>query len=192
MYGKPDVLAAQICNESGDYIPPNSPPPAAPLDDTSGPWHPFNDRIEFDFAWNNFVRSPHSVDEVNQALIHWAATILKYNDDVPWRNAEDLYNTIDQIQCGDCPWKTYDIRYQGPRPQTPPKWMTETYQLCCRDSRQVLLQQLATSEFKDKFNPVPYKQFNSSGKRIYSNLMSGDWAWEQAVIHSSLVFLPLT
>jgi hypothetical protein len=60
--------------------------------------------------------------------------------------------------------------------------MMETYELCCRDTRQVLHQQLATPEFKDKFDSVPYRQFNSTGKRVYSNLMSGDWAWDQAVV----------
>ena len=67
--------------------------------------------------------------------------------------------------------------------------MTETYELCCRDTRQVLLQQLATSDFKDKFNLTPYQQFNTSGKRVYSNLMSGDWAWKQAVILRSFLDL---
>jgi hypothetical protein len=178
---KPDKYAAQICNEAGDNIPPDSPPPAVPPDNNFGPWHPFNDRIAFDFAWDHFVESQSSEKKVNQALMHWAALLLEHNGDVPWRNAEDLYKTIDQIQCGDSPWKTYKIQYQGPRPQTPPKWMTETYELCCRDSRQVLHQQLATSDFKDKFNPVPYQQFTPAGRRVYSNLMSGDWAWHQAV-----------
>jgi len=155
-----------------------------PLDENTKSWHPFEDRIAFDFAWQHFVESQSSEKTINQALIHWAASVLKHNGEVPWRTAEDLYSVIDQIQCGDSPWKTYKIRYQGPRPQTPPKWMTETYELCCRDSRQVLHHQLATSDFKDDFNSVPYRQFTSPGKRVYSNLMSGDWAWNQAVVHS--------
>ncbi|KAK7438087.1 hypothetical protein VKT23_018253 [Stygiomarasmius scandens] len=31
-----------------------------------------------------------------------------------------------------------------------------------------------------KFNKVPYRQFNRAGQRIWSNVMSGDWAWRQA------------
>ena len=78
--------------------------------------------------------------------------------------------------------KTYYIQYQGPRPPgIPPKWMTEKYVLCARDSRQVLQHQLATTQFKGKINLVPYRQFDGKKQRVWSNLMSADWAWSQAV-----------
>lgn len=59
--------------------------------------------------------------------------------------------------------------------------MTETYELCARDSQQVLHHQLATDQFKDKINLIPYHQFNSKEQQVWSNLMSADWAWSQAV-----------
>lgn len=59
--------------------------------------------------------------------------------------------------------------------------MTETYELCARDSRQVPHHQPATEQFKDKINLIPYRQFNSKGQRVWSNLMSADWAWSQVV-----------
>ncbi|KAJ7918908.1 hypothetical protein B0H13DRAFT_1991238 [Mycena leptocephala] len=69
----------------------------------------------------------------------------------------------------------------GPLPPgTPPKWMTQSYELCTRDVRQLLHNQLGTTAFKDHVNLVPYRQFNHSGRRVWSNLMSGDWAWKQA------------
>ena len=112
----------------------------------------------------------------------WQASILQYGGEVPWTNAEDLYDTIDTIQVGNAPWKVYKIRYQGAVPPgIPPKWMTETYELCTRDSRTVLHNQLASSEFKGKTNFIPYQQFDGKGRRIWSNLMSADWAWKQAV-----------
>ncbi|KAJ6455051.1 hypothetical protein C8R45DRAFT_1188795 [Mycena sanguinolenta] len=58
--------------------------------------------------------------------------------------------------------------------------MTEEYELCVRDLRTVLHNQLGTSSFKDDVDYVPYRQFNHTGKRVWSNLMSGDWAWKQA------------
>jgi hypothetical protein len=107
---------------------------------------------------------------------------MEYGGDAPWKNAAELYASIDAIQHGDSPWKVYKIRYRGPLPPgTPPKWMTETYQLCTRNSRQVLHHQLATSQFKDTINLSPYRQFDGTGKRVWSNLMSADWAWTQAV-----------
>jgi hypothetical protein len=92
-----------------------------------------------------------------------------------------MYTTIDAIQEGNAPWKTVTFKYNGPRPADPPKWMLETYELCTRDSRLVLHQQLATRDFMDKIDYVPYRQFKADGDRIWSNLMSADWAWAQAV-----------
>ena len=76
------------------------------------------------------------------------------------------------------------LRYQGLLPQgTPPKWMTQTYELCARDARQVLHHQLETTQLQDKVNMIPYRQFDGNGQRTWSNLMSADWAWTQAVCH---------
>ena len=107
---------------------------------------------------------------------------MEYGGDTPWQDASELYATIDAIQEGDSPWKVYHIHYQGPHPLgTPPKWMMEMYELCIWDSHQVLYHQLSTAVFKDKINIAPYRQVNSKGVRTWSNLMSADWAWKQAV-----------
>ncbi|KAJ7220735.1 hypothetical protein GGX14DRAFT_532634 [Mycena pura] len=58
--------------------------------------------------------------------------------------------------------------------------MTQTYEVCMRDLREVLHHQLSTRDFKDNVNMVPYQQFNHQAKRVWSNLMSGEWAWTQA------------
>jgi hypothetical protein len=59
--------------------------------------------------------------------------------------------------------------------------MTATYELCVRDSRAVLHEQLANPNFRNSFDSAPYWQFTSSGERIFSNVLSGDWAYRQAV-----------
>lgn len=124
----------------------------------------------------------------------WAASVMEYGGDAPWKDAAELYGTIDDIQHGNSPWKVYQVRYNGPLPRgTPPKWMMQSYELCMRDSRQVLHHQLATSDFKDKINMVPYQQFDYKGQRSWSNLMSADWAWKQAAcLISSCAKLKLT
>lgn len=168
------------------------PPDAAPpLDDPAAgentSWDPFESRIDFDFAWFHFVEAESSAAKINQAINMWAATILQQGGSPPWNNAKGMYQTIDEIQHGDAPWKTFIIRYQGPVPAgVPPKWMTVDYELCLRDTRQVLHHQLNTVDYCDKINYQPYQQFNGTGKRVYSNLMSGDWAWSQAVGHYKL------
>jgi hypothetical protein len=130
----------------------------------------------------HFIENQSSEANINKALDMWAAMVMEFGHNVPWGNARELYKTIDDIQHGDLPWKLYHVRYQGPLPQgMPPKWMTEPYDLCMRDSCNVLYHQLAMSDFADKINIAPYQQFDSEGKWSWLNLMSADWAWKQAV-----------
>ncbi|KAH9994306.1 hypothetical protein BJV74DRAFT_877659 [Russula compacta] len=174
------------CNLNANFLPPHTlPPPHVPAGGASlNPWHPFGSRTEFDFAHYHFVEVQSSEGNINKALNMWATTVMEFGHDAPWKNATQLYQTIDNIQHGDAPWKLYRVRYKGPLPAgTPPKWMTESYDLCMRDSRQVFHHQLATSDFADKIDITPYRQFDSEGsKRSWSNLMSVDWAWKQADI----------
>ncbi|KAJ7506397.1 hypothetical protein B0H11DRAFT_1850523 [Mycena galericulata] len=175
------------CDENGDYLPPHAapPPPPPPPQDGQDPaaWDPFDSRWAFDFAQFQFVELQASERNINTALDIWAASLCESDRLAPFKNAKDLYATIDRIQHGDAPWKTYTIRYTGPLPPgTPPRWMTQAYELCTRDVRQLLHHQLGTSDFKDSIDYVPYRQFNHSSHRIWSNLMSADWAWKQADI----------
>ncbi|THU98715.1 hypothetical protein K435DRAFT_856353 [Dendrothele bispora CBS 962.96] len=133
-------------------------------------WEPFSERLGFEFA-------------INHTLDMWAALVLHYGGDTPWDSANQLYDTIDSIRKGNIGWKTYKLTYQGPLPPgTPPKWMRQEYELCVRDAREVIDEQLGTQEFDQEFDGkihyTPYKQFEN-GKRRFSNLMSGDWAHKQ-------------
>ncbi|KAK7012554.1 hypothetical protein R3P38DRAFT_3019709 [Favolaschia claudopus] len=180
------LLNALPCNADGEYLPPFSPPAPSPAPPANGldpqTWAPFESRLEFDFAHYHFVELQTSEHQINTALDLWAATVTQFGKTAPWQNAAELYATIDSIQQGDMPWKTYQMRYTGPSPpSTPPRWMTQTYEVCARDLRAVLHHQLGSPDFKDAVDMVPYLQFNHAGHRVWSNLMSGDWAWKQAV-----------
>lgn len=175
------------CNEHGESLPAGT-PPLHPDSNTDEPysWEPFASRADFDFAHFHFVEAQSSEGEINHALDILRAYLLPSGGHPPWANTQEMYETIDSIQNGDAPWEVIKIKYTGPKPERDvPAWMEETYELCTRNVRQVLHNQLATADFKDNFDPSPYQQFNGQGDRVYSNLMSGDWAWRQAV--SSLI-----
>ncbi|KDQ50016.1 hypothetical protein JAAARDRAFT_211946 [Jaapia argillacea MUCL 33604] len=180
-------LTARKCNQDGAFLPNDAPPPPPPAADANinhdNPFHPFEDRIEFDFANLHFVEAQTSAGVINKSLNTWAASFRRFDASSPWKNTAELYAMIDGIQHGSAPWKVHMIRYQGPLPAgTPPKWMTETYELCMRDARLVLQNQLMTQSFKKEQNKVAYCQFNKAGKRVYSSLMSADFAWSQSDI----------
>ncbi|KAH9979673.1 hypothetical protein BJV74DRAFT_879404 [Russula compacta] len=171
------------CDENGNYLPHHTPPPPFNTNPEQPPncWEPFDPRVEYEFAHYHFMELQSLAANIDKALDLWAVSVMECGKEAPWANSVDLYKTIDAIQHGDAPWKTYQIQYQGPHPPgTPPKWMTETYQLCTQDSHTVLHNQLATSDFHDKISYVPYRQFNSFGECVWSNLMSADWSWSQA------------
>ena len=132
------------CDELGNDLPPHAPPQhTAQSEDDRSEWYPFNYRLEFDFVWYHFVEVESLERNLNKGPDLWAASVLQHGGSAPWKSAAELYMTIDAIQHGDAPWKTYKFLYQGPMPPTPPQWMTRTYELCVRDTHQVLHQQFA-------------------------------------------------
>ncbi|KAJ7871547.1 hypothetical protein B0H13DRAFT_2554444 [Mycena leptocephala] len=66
---------------------------------------------------------PKLTGAINTALDLWAAQVLKYGGDTPWKNAGQLYATITLFSTG-CPWKVHKFVIKGHTPGTPPKWMT--------------------------------------------------------------------
>ncbi|KAH8979145.1 hypothetical protein EDB86DRAFT_2814988 [Lactarius hatsudake] len=181
-YRRHHLLTANPCDENGNFLPAHTPPPPSSLPPQANTsWDPFPSRVAFDFTYFHFVEQQTSESGINKALDLWLASVLGYGENIPWANAQDLYATIDSIQHGHAPWKTFKVSYSGPLPEgTPPRWMTDTFELCTRDSRTLLHQQLETVGFKDKIHYAPYMQFKGDGSRVWSNLMSADWATKQA------------
>ncbi|KAL0062999.1 hypothetical protein AAF712_010130 [Marasmius tenuissimus] len=184
-YKRHPLLSGRPCRANGTFRHPNAspppPPPALPPTDSDG-WLPFEDRLTFDFANYHFIQVQSSAAAINKALDMWAAAVWKRGGDIPWANEQEMYACIDLIQEGVVPWLTVEAKYTGPMPNNPPKWMTTTYELHLRDTRLLLHQQLADPAFNGKTNYAAYRQYNPSGKQVYSNLMSADWAWQQSDI----------
>lgn len=92
-----------------------------------------------------------------------------------------MYNTIDKIRQGHNPWKSVPFRYNGPMPKTPPKWMSEEYVLVTRNICHLLDEQIACTDFDGHWDYTPFIEFDHAGNRVWTNIMSGDWAAKQAV-----------
>jgi hypothetical protein len=155
-----------------------APPPRVALDATKeNPFNPFARRVAFEFADFHFVDLQSSEARINRGLDQWLASVLEAGgEDIPWRTAAEMYATIDRIQQGHNPWRIVTFYYNGPRPANPPAWMVKPYELCTRDLRLLLHEQLACIDFDGHFDYIPYMQFNSKRDCVWSNLMSADWA----------------
>jgi hypothetical protein len=64
-------------------------------------WTPFTSRVEFVFADFHFTTAQSSATSINTALDIWAATAIESVGTMPWNNAAELYETIDQINAGN-------------------------------------------------------------------------------------------
>lgn len=118
---------------------------------------------------------------VNELIEIWEDLAGRLSGERPFRNAEDILKTIDEIDLGHVPWETFSLEYPGELPDSdPPTWMTKEYCVWFRDPRKVMHAMLANKDFDGEIDYSPHRIF-VGGKRKFSNFMSGDWAWRQAV-----------
>lgn len=59
--------------------------------------------------------------------------------------------------------------------------MLESYELVLRDARAILLDQISLSVLDGHFDYMLYVQFDEKDQCVWSNLLSGTWAWDKAV-----------
>ena len=99
-----------------------------------------------------------------------------------FKGHSDIYDTIDASDMGGVSWQCLYFQYQGKIPDDQvPEWMTALYDVYYRDPRDVIKDMIADTTFKHAFDYVPYQEFDGDRDRRYENLMSGDWAFQQAV-----------
>lgn len=106
--------------------------------------------------------------------------------DPPFNDAKNLHNTIDSIPLGDIAWEGFKISYDGDIPQNAPSWMKKEYDVWFRNPLDVLEGQIGNPDFADEMDYAPKEVFGQKNKkRQYTDLMSGQWAWKQAVCFPS-------
>jgi hypothetical protein len=174
------------CTEQGLPLPGNAqPPPRLRKDGTvDNPYSPFPNRPAFELAHWHFAVMQTSARNTTKSLDLIRAWIIYSGGDegvLDWETQSDMLKTIDLIQEGNIPWKSYFLKYEGPLPENPPSWMLETYELITRDVRLLIREQIASATFDGQFDYCPYQEFDKDGNRRWSNLLSAVWAWTQAV-----------
>lgn len=120
---------------------------------------------------------------IDTLFVLWAASKHTRTDsDPPFRSHDDLYDTIDTICHGEVPWQSFSLHYNGPHPNTDvPPWMDGEYNVWFRDPHTLLQNQLGNPAFADEIDYVPIQAFDKHGMRLWTDFMTGNWAWHQAV-----------
>jgi hypothetical protein len=59
--------------------------------------------------------------------------------------------------------------------------MSDSHDVFYRDPHLVVKAMLANPDFDDGMDFSPHHVFNENNEQQFDNMMSGEWAWEQAV-----------
>ncbi len=169
------------CDRDGIYLNKNTLPPPRHTPPSTD-WSPFSDRPSFEFAERAFEKCTTSRENVDHELRVWASWfLLQGHNATMYRDVDHLLATIDAIPLGDIPWYSFSMRYTGPINGDSPSWKTATYTVHARNTFAVQAYLLQNQDFVQGFNYIPYKAYTSNGDRVWTNLMSGEWAWKRAV-----------
>jgi hypothetical protein len=168
------------CDMDGHFLPENS--PSAPWEDQSpDDFSPFQDHVSFELADLLYRRNQMSASHINDLLELWTAT-LPSDQDPPFTDKQGLYDTIDDIELGDAPWKSFSVSFNGELHEgNTTSWKHKQYDVWYRDPHTVLHNQLGNRNFALEMDFAPKEVRDEDGKRRYLDFMSGDWAWRQAV-----------
>ena len=142
-------------------------------------WSPFTSQTQFETADFLFRKAEMSQANTDTLMRLWAATTS--DGCAPFQNHQEMLATIDAITIGDIPWQSFSAKYSGTAPpNNPPDWMLREYKVFFRDPLSVVRSMISNPDFKGQFDYAPYREFDG-GQRRLTNLMSGNWAWNQAV-----------
>ena len=94
-------------------------------------WAPFVSRAGFEAAEILYTKASLSNDTIDNLLSIWSATLVPHSDSTPITDHRDLHTTIDTIELGHIPWRSYTAKYHGLPPEDgpTPEWMTTDYEV---------------------------------------------------------------
>ncbi|RDX52407.1 hypothetical protein OH76DRAFT_1345325 [Lentinus brumalis] len=174
------------CDEEGTVLPYGAPPPP-PSSGSQNDWTPYQDRVAFELAELLYKKEQMSAGNIDALLQLWSASLLAHGDSPPFRNHNDLYDTIDDTVVGSVSWSCFSLAYDGPRPSgATPSWMSDKHTIYYRDPRALAVNMLGNPGFKSEIMFGPTRQFGHDGRRILRDFMGGDWAWKQADLIAEL------
>ncbi|KAG1871596.1 hypothetical protein F4604DRAFT_1881075 [Suillus subluteus] len=157
---QPLQVAWIICDDQGNSIPLDAPPPPHPSDRGSDDWTPYNDRVKFEVADFLYRRNQMSAGNINFVFNLWAASLAAHGDTPPFTNHTDMYDTINSTPLGGVPWQSFSSQYNP----------------------QLLVHNIISNlDFKDEFDYAPVQEYSvSDGAHQFHDFMSGNWCWKQA------------
>lgn len=192
-------LTARPCDANGNFLDdPNADPPPR---ESHKSFHPFADRPSFECAELLFEKMAGSEGDINQLFnVLRAKNILDGHEELDpiFNSYQHLTDNIDDIEHGiGCTgWTSFSVRWNGPITPDSPSWKRQRYIVHTRDPLAVIKAMCASADFNGSWHTRPFKEFTHDGTRVFADLLSGHWAWKQAVssddVQSLLYISPST
>ncbi|KAG1824695.1 uncharacterized protein BJ212DRAFT_1444425 [Suillus subaureus] len=173
-----------ICDDQGNPIPLDAPPPPHPSDCGSDDWMPYNKHVEFEVANFLYHRNQMSMGDIDFMFNLWAASLAAHGDTLPFTNHTDMYDTINSTSLGGVPWQSFSLQYNRILPDDSddvPSWMKSEYDIWFQDPWLLVHNIILNLDFKDKFDYALVQEYSvSDGAHQFHDFMSGNWCWKQA------------
>ncbi|KAG1837010.1 hypothetical protein F4604DRAFT_1885875 [Suillus subluteus] len=172
------------CDKHGNFLPDGTPPPPTTEPKSCDNWTPFRNHVKFETAEFLYIQNQMPANQADRLLNLWATTLLKHGESPPFADHQDLYATIDSIPLGEVKWQGFSCTYSDEKPDgSYPPWMDGSYDVWYRDPQEVVRNMLANPAYSDEMDYRPYREYSTDGdEHQFRDLMSADWAWEQADI----------
>ncbi|KAF5331240.1 hypothetical protein D9611_013145 [Ephemerocybe angulata] len=170
-------------DEYGDPLPPGTPPPPRTddLDADEQDWFPFSGESEFRLADFLYRDEEMSASKINHLLEIWALDKSKQDAFAPFASYQQMYETIDAIEFGDAPWKSFSLTSaDGTGDPNEPTWKNTSYTVWYRDLSVVVRNLLDNPDFHGQFDYAAYVELDKNGKRRWSDFMLGNFAWRRS------------
>ncbi|KAG1906586.1 uncharacterized protein F5891DRAFT_1125454 [Suillus fuscotomentosus] len=133
----------------------------------------------------NEIKVQISAGDIDKLMHLWGLGLTCHGDAPPFADHWDLYSTINETPIGDIPWQSFSMKYSSDddlnSSLTP--WMDAMYTTWFCDPRTIIHNMLGNPDFKNGIDYAPYREWKGTGDsatRQWRNVMSGDWAWDQA------------
>jgi len=92
-----------------------------------------------------------------------------------------MYECIDATRFRDAPWKCFTVGYAGNIGPDNPSWKSAEYEVWYHDPEVIMSQMLDNPDFDGQYDYVPYIGLDKTGKRCWSNFLSGNFSWHHSV-----------
>ncbi len=131
-----------------------------------------------DLVYCHFEMSSAAVETLIKILSRF---FIETAGPITFQTQADMNSRIDASTLGDVPWKHFLTRFSGNIDEHSPAWKQTGYNIWYRDPDAVIAKMLADPDLSGQFDLRPFIELDTHGRRRWSNVMSGNIAWQRSV-----------